>query len=68
MNNIPADSDLYIAKRSEALHKYEMYVNMKITFYHNQHNYTSFYIVFSQITSWIFQFGWFGETALHPFP
>ncbi|WOH05203.1 hypothetical protein DCAR_0624617 [Daucus carota subsp. sativus] len=30
MNKLPTDSDLYIAKRSEALHKYEMYVNINI--------------------------------------
>lgn len=35
MNNLPTDSDLYIAKRGEALHKYEMYVNMNNTFQHN---------------------------------
>lgn len=35
MNNLPTDSDLYMAKRSEASHKYEMYVNTNITFQHN---------------------------------
>lgn len=33
MINLPPDSDLYKAKRSEALHKYEMYVNMNLTFF-----------------------------------
>ncbi|XP_074344554.1 uncharacterized protein LOC141683699 isoform X3 [Apium graveolens] len=29
MNNIPTDSDLYVAKRSEALHKYEILVDLE---------------------------------------
>ncbi|KAK1359606.1 Serine/threonine-protein kinase RIO1-like [Heracleum sosnowskyi] len=29
MNNLPTDSDLYVAKRSEALHKYEILVDLE---------------------------------------
>lgn len=70
MNNLPTDSDLYRAKRSEALHKYEMYVNMNITFCLS--HLTQLYILLhSLLTSYFigfFQFGWFGETSFHPFP